>query len=84
MRNASGAHPSGQRRPLTFGGDSRYASYPVDDVHQAELHTALGDGDDFWRQQKRDRLTDDWQSVAGGLGRASQVLVVTSSGREHN
>ena len=36
-------------------GDLKSASYSVEDVHQAQLHRALGDEDYVWRGQNRDR-----------------------------
>ena len=33
VHKATGSHPTSQGRPPTSGGESRSASYPVDDVH---------------------------------------------------
>ena len=43
---------TGKPRSPNFGRDSRSASYPVDNVHQAGSHRALEDGDNVCREQK--------------------------------
>ena len=50
------SHPTGQQRSPIFGDGSRSPSCPVDEARQARMTYGVGDGDDVWRGQKRDRL----------------------------
>ena len=56
VHNASGSHPTSLGGYQLPGDDSRFVSYPVDDVHYDQATKASGMGDELRRGKKRDQL----------------------------